>query len=319
MRNPSEPATSGAYLRADEGVPLGALGLPLAEARRLGVPDDLFFFAIRKAYVPPFIDTCVSFADPSGAGNLRDLRTLFDRGMGGSEPHEVWRSPRVHRLKGPFQLTSLVPYVGLPATGGFWVFDGDIIRLLLGIAEGDVRFCWRPDEEGLHAPAGRQPYAVAVADAAGPVTPAQVRAFFVAFPDLAEELIAQLRWSGTGGRRQVAAREANSAAQRRLHIPVDVRNGSLVSRDDVTHAICCAAADVVHRDGRRQKDRLAQFVAALVPVVGAREAGQAAGLEGAASSRAVDGVLNSRLVWSRRADLQFIWYGEEPDPRRLAA
>jgi hypothetical protein len=145
-----------------------------------------------------------------------------------------------------------------------------------------------------------------------------VRAFFADFRELSEEFIAALPWSGAGASLRVAATEANAAARKILQLRVDLPNGSLVTRADIGYAVCCAAGDVTHGDGRYQEDRLAQFVARLVPAVGAREAGQVPGLEGAAWSREVDAVLNPRLVWSRRADLQFVWFGKEPHPRYLA-
>jgi hypothetical protein len=307
---PSTSLGSNAYVAQSEaGIPLGGLGLPLAEQRRCGIPDHLHAAALASVTSPPLVDMGLDFPIPADGGHPWMLDSLLGSfhsdGVSGCPDHE---DPLFGTLQ-TLQIVSLLPVIDLPATGDYWVFEEHFATLLWRLAQGDIDIAGLASlETWPHPRKGRLPFAIPIPQE--PVSPEHITRFLAGFPGLVAPLTARLRLLGAVPGKLMPAELANSAAQALLGIPVDLRVGSLVSSDDTWDAVGWAAGDVSYRNGRDAYDRLGGFIVHLVPVVG--QNGEAFGADGAAWSYAIDASLNGPLAWLHGEGGQLLYAREIP-------
>jgi hypothetical protein len=310
----SERHDASAHTRGGNGMPLAGIGLPLAEANRNGISDELYVDALRRAFVPPVLDVGLGWRAPAGGGNPGILGSLFAdwRALAGdlaptAPPPD---HPAFRNLRSETQLLRLLPLVGLPGTAEYWVFWEHLSGLLWRLTAGDIDVSVEPPRNDLPQP-DPGPVPFSVPGATGPVRVEHFDRFFAGYPAVGRNIARGLMLFTP--RNDVIASIANEAAYVRLGIHVDVRLGSLVSSDDISVAVDHAAGDGPDARVGTARGRIEEFVEDLVPRVDQRAARRVDDLAGAAWSCAVDQVLNGPLIWRRGRDGAPLWAGEVPD------
>jgi hypothetical protein len=276
-----------------EFMPYVGLGIALAECRPGSGSGNRLDDAVRAVTVPPPVDLGLRYPDLSVGGALNALSCLFScwqvkDSFPGAPSADC---PALEGLCDYLQLVPLLPVVNLPSSWDHWVWAEHLGLLLSRLAQGDIDVrALRPPAEWF-PPTTSMPYCRD--RGRGDVTPGDIEAFCVVFPEIAGVLTAEIPWAVRRSRRSAPADAANALASRLLGIRVDLRVGSLVSANCIDEACCYAGGEVHHLNGESLVDRLRAFLARRLPTVKARGiCRRVDSLRGAAWSCTVDDLLN---------------------------
>jgi hypothetical protein len=277
------------YLNADKGMPLGGLGLPLAEAHRDGIPDEKYLAALSRVATKPAIDLGVQWSCPTPRSRPSSLFFLCGLAHRLGTESRFCGVPIPSVMPSYRRLAHRLPRLDLPAADEVWLYQEHFVQLLSRLSDGKVADAvLQGPEYRLHLAGQPLPYQNPKLDEWGIVTDEDLSRFFAGFPRLKEKWWA--RYTGS------CARTANEVISRTLGINVDVRFGSLVSRAGVEHAMQIAGGLAFGEIPIWGTD-LRCLLAKKVPVIHQQEVLGVPGLFGAAWSCHVDAALNGPSVW----------------------
>ncbi|MFC7543923.1 hypothetical protein ACFQU2_36940 [Siccirubricoccus deserti] len=129
-------------------MPLGGLGLPLAEAGRNGIPDEAYAAALGQVMIPPAVDLGVDQSKPLSGGETCDpgyLLGWFRHGMLSDAPSPD--HPALSGLTSVWQIAPVLAFIDLPATDTLQTCAAGFRKVLHRLAQGDVALDALPNWE----------------------------------------------------------------------------------------------------------------------------------------------------------------------------
>jgi hypothetical protein len=285
---------ANAYLDTHDAMPLGLLGLPLAESARNGIPDQKYMAVLDAVTVPPAADLGIRWEPRGRCGRPWPADALFSQ----RRRLLAWKlqtNPALFKLS-LGQLLQHMPALAFPTTLHLWGFSGHFEQLLTHLASSDSAIsAVRAAADQVQMPTVLLP--LPVKQPTGDVQVSDVARFFAGHPLLARAMRRRLPWQGTGPTRHLDPTRANTTASAWLGIEVDLRLGSLVSAACVEEAINRASGERFYMCVPHQRTNLVKVVDDKVPEVRSQQVLDIAGAFGSAWSCKVDEVLNDHSNW----------------------
>lgn len=276
------------------------MGLPLAEARRNGIPKKAYAAALRAFARPAQLDRGIPFSALSD-----DIDPIL---MGGETYGRIIEAfgdkvaCEAMMIGQSYAFWQVLPILNVPSTIDYWVHREDLLRVL---------FRMRCDPSWYTRTCNRvlvrtyEPKAYDLPRVSGGVTRDHVRAFAAGFPKLSEHLETLIPWRKRKAEMPEAdAEKAHSVAASFLGIEVDLRTGSLVSAKDTDFAVQLAVGS--HENGRQELEweRVYTFLDALAPWISQSPAVELyPELASASWSCALDAALHVPEIWTGQAAL----------------
>jgi hypothetical protein len=279
------------------GIPLGGIGLSLAEAGRNGIPKASYAAALRNMVRPPHRDLGIIFSS--------SLNDCFPVLLGTTAYEEIIAEygddveENADMNANGYDFWQILPIFNVPGTVDYWVERADLLHTLRTLRDNPSLFS-RSVNRVLVPQYDVMPFCPP--RALGGVTRKHIRSFAIDFPRFAIELEAAMVWPDPTVETVVCAKYANSIAASYLGFEVDLRVGSLISYADTQFAVELAAGTLSTEQEDGIRDRINSFLDALAPWVDAGPALDRFPELGAASwSCAIDAVLHIPDLWSSPA------------------
>ncbi|KAA2213204.1 hypothetical protein [Teichococcus oryzae] len=298
---PKHPPQEHAQLDPwSETIPLGGVGLPLAEAKRNGIPKTAYAAALRALARPAQLDLGVPFSALSD-----DIDPIL---MGGDTYERITEAfgekvaCEAMMVGQSYAFWQVLPILNVPSTIDYWVHREDLLRVL-SMMRCDPSWYTRTHNRVLVPPYA--PKAYDLPRVSGCVTRDHVRAFAAGFPNLSKRLETLIPWRKRRAEMLEAdAEQANSVAASFLGIEVDLRTGSLVSADDTEFAVHLAVGSHESKRQEFEWERVYTFLDALAPRISQSPAVELyPELASASWSCALDAALHVPEIWTGQAAL----------------
>jgi hypothetical protein len=275
-----------------ETVPLGGLGVPLAEIGRIPFPALAIVGALRSMKRPPQRDLGLTFND-----SPNDCSPIL---LGGGPYYDLLKelnedvADKAEWMTG-CDFWQILPIFNVPATTDYWADRADLLQVFHALDE-DPSLYSRAHCRVRVAP--YKPVAWRRPRVSGAVTRGHIQAFATDFPGFASQLEAAITWGAHHGEGEVSAEYANSVAASLLGFEVDLRVGSLVGADDTCLAVKIASGTLANQEEEDVQARIYTFLDALVPWVKAGPAfDMHPEMDSASWSCAIDAALHVPDIW----------------------